>query len=170
MQNSAIHSITIMDRGLQRLIKHFLKILAARPKLLSIFTLAFFFSISFSVFSEDEIYLDSQTEGFVSFNRLSEAVRFIADCLENDEYEKLYHNCVEKGQFPDEYTFFCFAMDKLKLIHEQTPLEILYAAEELPENSSKFKLGGHDSELDHIHIDFIKREGVWYIASIWQCR
>lgn len=39
-----------------------------------------------------------------------------------------------------------------------------------PEDTDTFKLGGHEGPLRHIHIDFRKVEGSWYLSQIWMCR
>jgi len=51
-----------------------------------------------------------------------------------------------------------------------TPLAILFKDRSFPADKDRFKLGGHDKELGHIHIDFIKVDGLWFLDSIWMCR
>ena len=58
----------------------------------------------------------------------------------------------------------------LKEQDQRTPLIKLYSDIEFPQDKDKFKLGGHMSELGFIHIDFVKKDGKWYIGDIWQCR
>ncbi len=60
-------------------------------------------------------------------------------------------------------------MGSLKIIcHLKQILEM--AEKEFPCDCVEFKLGGHQSELGHIHIDFAKRDDSWVIKSIWMCR
>ncbi len=39
-----------------------------------------------------------------------------------------------------------------------------------PADKHIFKLGGHNKELGHCHIDFVKVKGGWQLARVWQCR
>jgi hypothetical protein len=49
-------------------------------------------------------------------------------------------------------------------------LSKLYKDREFPAGKDTFKLGGHDKELGHIHIDFIRDGDSWKLKDIWQCR
>jgi hypothetical protein len=46
----------------------------------------------------------------------------------------------------------------------------IFEGREFSEDATTFKLGGHDKELGHCHIDFVKNGGLWLIVKIWQCR
>ena len=46
----------------------------------------------------------------------------------------------------------------------------LYADRHFPSTASTFKLGGHASELGHIHIDFVRDAEGWRLKDIWNCR
>lgn len=50
------------------------------------------------------------------------------------------------------------------------PFAKLYADRQFPETATTYKLGGHASELGHVHIDFIREEEVWRLKRIWNCR
>jgi len=49
-------------------------------------------------------------------------------------------------------------------------LSKLYKDREFPAEEDTFKLGGHDKELGHIHIDFVRDGKTWKLRDIWQCR
>ncbi len=104
------------------------------------------------------------------FEKLEEAVEFLVACLQDDRFKDLAGACIGRrgGRplFPRTQTVF----GVLKRRHEKTPLAQLYAETEFPEEGMTFKLGGHFSELGHIHIDFEKQHRRWYIADIWMCR
>lgn len=50
------------------------------------------------------------------------------------------------------------------------PFTKLYANRQFPEAATTFKLGGHASELGHIHIDFIREGAAWKLKDVWNCR
>ena len=39
-----------------------------------------------------------------------------------------------------------------------------------PADKNQMKLGGHNKELGHCHIDLVRVGGYWQLAKIWQCR
>lgn len=49
-------------------------------------------------------------------------------------------------------------------------LAMLYKDREFPAGKDTFKLGGHDAELGHIHIEFVRDRDAWKLKDIWQCR
>ena len=105
-----------------------------------------------------------------SFSNLQEAVTFIAACLDQDDFEKLSGACVG-GRRPAVYLAqHRSVFDTLKAAHENTPLQELYADRTFPEDTNTLKLGGHMAELGCLHIDFVKRDGHWFLADIWQCK
>jgi hypothetical protein len=105
-----------------------------------------------------------------SFSNLQEAVTFITDCLDRDDFEKLSSACVG-GRKPTVYLAqHRSVFDKLKAAHKNTPLQKLYANRRFPKNKDKFKLGGHMAELGCLHIDFVKKDDHWFLADIWQCK
>lgn len=46
----------------------------------------------------------------------------------------------------------------------------LYADRRFPATADTFQLGGHGSELGHIHIDFVRQDNAWRLKDIWNCR
>jgi hypothetical protein len=98
-----------------------------------------------------------------AFSDLSGAVVFIADALDRDDRTSLAEAC--QAPLPADWV-----IERLLEQHEETPLPQLYEGKEFPENAQRFKLGGHDQELGHIHIDFIKSTNGWEISKIWMCR
>lgn len=61
-------------------------------------------------------------------------------------------------------------LKKLKDATRDQPLARIFADLEFPEVGDSYKLGGHDKELGHIHIDFEKHRGMWELSKIWECR
>ncbi len=105
-----------------------------------------------------------------SFATVPEAVEFIAECLDNDDHNSLSTACVG-GDRPQVYlTTHRRAFDMLRAAHGRTPLQSLYATRAFPKDQNTFKLGGHMSEIGHIHIDFVKIDGNWHLQDIWDCR
>ena len=49
-------------------------------------------------------------------------------------------------------------------------LRKIFEGRAFPSGEANFKLGGHMKELGHCHIDFSKKDGLWQIDRIWQCR
>jgi hypothetical protein len=96
-----------------------------------------------------------------TFLNLSHAVGFISEALEEDDWKSLADAC--RAELPAAWV-------RLQETHRTTPLPELYADREFPKNSTEFKLGGHDTELGHIHIDFVKESNGWEIKQIWMCR
>ncbi|HNX93905.1 MAG TPA: hypothetical protein PKL14_01995 [Holophaga sp.] len=95
-----------------------------------------------------------------AFKTLPEAVAFISGCLDANDPKKLGLAAIHKVT----------AFDSLQQAHRQVPLTQRYAGCQFPANANQFKLGGHASELGHVHIDFIKQKDAWYLDSIWLCR
>jgi len=54
--------------------------------------------------------------------------------------------------------------------HQAGCLRALYKGQEFPEDATAYKLGGHDSELGYIHIDFVRQPDGWTLQRIWICR
>lgn len=100
--------------------------------------------------------------GFVN---LPAAVAFIASCLETQDFAKLTQACLSDAQPPAKHV-----LTQLKQKHEEQPLPKRYAAKAFPAKGTAFKLGGHDSELGNIHVDFSKQGDRWYLEHIWMCR
>mgnify|MGYP006969416187 CR=1 FL=1 len=97
------------------------------------------------------------------FQHLAEAVQFVADVLVEDDRDKLA--LAVRQQLPSDWV-----LERLRERHEMTPLPRLYADWDFPPDDETFKLGGHDKELGHIHIEFVKSDAGWEIEKIWMCR
>ena len=52
----------------------------------------------------------------------------------------------------------------------ESKLVKVFEGREFPKDATTFKLGGHQKELGHCHIDFVKDGESWQITRIWQCR
>ena len=107
-------------------------------------------------------------EDAISFNKLSDAILFIETCLDNGNEDELYNTCIFLRQNTSGNIHRFFAI--IKKYHEQTPLHVLYAGTTFPQDRSQVALGGHGGKLGYIHIDFIKRDGKWYLTKIWMCK
>jgi len=46
----------------------------------------------------------------------------------------------------------------------------IFEGREFPKEATTFTLGGHEKELGHCHIDFLKKDDAWQVARIWHCR
>jgi hypothetical protein len=104
-----------------------------------------------------------------SFTTLAEAVQFISGTLEQSDYKGLKQSVTGKKQFSEG------AFESLKKVHHDTPLTELYKGREFPD-SAAYSIGGHQSELGHINIDFVQKkkwfsdQKKWFIDAIWVCR
>jgi len=62
----------------------------------------------------------------------------------------------------------------LQEIHAEVGLRSFYLERSppmaFPPDAQTFKLGGHDEELGHIHIDFRKAGDRWQLEAVWMCR
>ncbi len=112
-------------------------------------------------------------DGTLAFASVPEAVGFIAGCLVADDRDRLVRHCVG-GRKPEP----CLAQhpavfDMLKALHRASPLEQLYTDRAFPKDApdgTPFKLGGHGKRYHHLHVDFVRRGGVWHLTDIWNCR
>ena len=98
-----------------------------------------------------------------TFDNLQAAVRFFAAALDNDDLDGLA--AASRQPLPEEWV-----LERLREQHAATPLTRLYAGKRFPLFGRAFKLGGHDRELGHIHIDFVRAESGWELERIWMCR
>jgi hypothetical protein len=122
--------------------------------------------------------LDSATQpqnASKRFQCLSEAVDFIAVCLETDaadnlasEIENLKALLEADSGYAHYFTKSVFAL--LKEIHREKDLRGLYREREFPATEQGFKLGGHLSELGNIHIGFRQQDNSWIICDVWLTR
>jgi hypothetical protein len=97
------------------------------------------------------------------FSNLTDAVQFLAGAVENGDHGDLAKACREN--LPPEWV-----LDRLREQNAATPLIKLYAGRKFPKSAREFKLGGHDKEFGHIHIDFVRLGSRWEIQKIWMCR
>ena len=100
-----------------------------------------------------------------AFVSLREAVTFISSCLERADRATLARACLDDGGSLASAVF-----TQLQQAHKEVPFGTRYEKREFPADAETFTLGGHGSELGHIHIDFVKRSGKWRISRIWMCR
>lgn len=105
------------------------------------------------------------------FSTAQEAVEFIADALDAGDSGALAEACVggRPGNPPfarrPEHLFM--ALTKL---HERTPIQELLTGSRFPADASSCVLGGHGPPLNHINIEFVKKDNSWHLANIWVCR
>jgi hypothetical protein len=109
------------------------------------------------------------------FQSLAEAVAFIAECTASNATLELFNQTIDAEKQAEKYIerpeFFAqWTFPALRKQYEIMDFRIRYQGWNFPTDIERFKLGGHDAELGHIHIDFIKRDKGWVIERIWQCR
>jgi hypothetical protein len=109
-----------------------------------------------------------------SFKDLKSAVEFIAHALETRHYEPVADACVEDRPMPSgsppARDYRLRAIEALASRHAGGSIRALYAGQEFPDQATTFKLGGHDRELGHVHVDFVHAEVGWQLKDIWVCR
>lgn len=114
----------------------------------------------------------------VSFASLSDAVGFLADHLDVGDAESIAVECCDAehdsehnvSQRPPPKTYRLRAIQELGRRHRAQSLRSLYAGREFPGDATQFKLGGHDAELGHVHVDFVRTDISWRLKEIWICR
>jgi len=109
------------------------------------------------------------------FQSLAEAVDFISDCTESDSAITLFNQTVEAERQTEKYIerpdhFAQWVFPQLRRQYQIMDFRDRYRGRSFPVNAQRLKLGGHDKELGHIHIDFIKRGEGWVIERICECR
>jgi hypothetical protein len=105
-----------------------------------------------------------------SFTNLGVAIQFIIECLDQDAYAKLSGACVG-GRKPTVYLAqHRRPFDMLKTAHKKQSLLDRYAKRDFPKSGDKFTLGGHRSEIGCLHVDFVKKDGNWFLGDIWDCK
>lgn len=79
-----------------------------------------------------------------------------------------------KALLPSPKTYFSQHPNVARILveeHKKTgSLAKLYADRRFPSEIDAYKLGGHASELGHIHIDFVRHGNEWKLKDIWNCR
>lgn len=106
-------------------------------------------------------------EDLPTFKTLISALHFIEKCLANDKQVELFKACLTSRASDFMRPRICDQLAKTNSIHG---LRKLYLNREFPTDDGRFKLGGHASELGHIHIDFVRKETGWQLDAIWMCR
>ncbi|MBC8331063.1 MAG: hypothetical protein H8E28_03695 [Anaerolineae bacterium] len=116
----------------------------------------------------------------LSFKTLSQAVDFIASCLDQNQILRLtgqiqhFEQDRQRTQKlgPDYHAnyFATHIFTQLQQIHTRSNLREIYAEQNFPNNETFHKLGGHMAELGCIHIDFQQQANGWVIQNIWMCR
>ena len=106
-----------------------------------------------------------------SFSTAQEAVEFIAGALDANDSSILTDACVggREGN-PPFRTRPDSIFAALKQLHDKTPIQELLAGGKFPDGVETCVLGGHGPPLNHINIEFARREDLWYLANIWVCR
>jgi hypothetical protein len=106
-----------------------------------------------------------------SFRSLDEALAFIEKRLEDDELDGLFGACREDRE--SDY-MRGLILEHPRQINAEVGLRALYLdcsrPMAFPQDAEAFKLGGHNKELGHIHIDFRKVGARWQLEAIWKCR
>ena len=102
------------------------------------------------------------------FARLAEALAFIQTALEKNDYAALRGACAtgEKACLAQQRAPF----DQLQAAHQAKPLTERFGKLDFPDQADTFKLGGHGSEIGHLHVDFIRTQGKWQLRDIYNCR
>jgi hypothetical protein len=119
--------------------------------------------------------MSESTSTIKQFHSLESAIVFISECVESDSAVILFNSTVssksQEKQFFNEPDYFVEAtFPPLKKQFQVMDFRIRYKGYSFPEDGKSLKLGGHDKELGHMHIDFLKIGDDWVIDKIWQCR
>lgn len=105
------------------------------------------------------------------FDSLPDALAFIERCLCSSQPLRLFEACLNIKISEESQTE---VIQSLYSIHVKCLLRTLYLNQSppihFPESADRLKLGGHERELGHIHIDFQKTDLGWQLESIWKCR
>lgn len=109
------------------------------------------------------------------FQSLVSAINFISECVETTSAVILFNQTmaseIRKGNSSKEADYFIkYTFPQLQRQFEIMDFRIRYKNHSFPESENTFTVGGHDKELGHIHIDFLKHGDNWIIKEIWQCR
>ncbi len=119
--------------------------------------------------------MDETTSSIRQFHTLEAAIAFIAECVEANAPLELFQQTVQferqaerNVERPDHFSQFTFPA--LQRQFQVMDFRARYKGVSFPTDAQTFKLGGHDKELGHMHVDFSKRGAAWVIEGIWQCR
>ena len=106
-----------------------------------------------------------------SSRSLDKALSFIEKCLDDNNLNGLFDACREDRE--SDY-MRPVVLEHLQQIQADVGLRSLYLdcspPVAFPQDAETFKLGGHNMELGHIHIDFCKVRSRWQLEAIWMCR
>lgn len=108
---------------------------------------------------------DGEERSVPSFASLQDAVNFLVSCVDTQDHDALSAASLRAANVDAR-----LLLAALKARHERTPLTQLYAGREFPQDANHLKLGGHDRELGHVHVDFVKKGKAWYLDGVWMCR
>ena len=101
------------------------------------------------------------------FQHVAEFLTWADKKLAADDYEVLI--TAQGGTKDSRQTQLIFVKTLDAGLKDRT-LAKIFEGREFPKDATTFKLGGHDMELGHCHIEFSKKDGSWEIVRIWQCR
>ncbi len=113
------------------------------------------------------------------FKRLRHAIEFLADALDRGDRDAIADACAEEAPgrppattagLPTAREYLLRAISQLGERHAEQSLRARYRRRGFPWIRRSFKLGGHASELGHIHVDFVRADGGWALHKIWICR
>jgi hypothetical protein len=115
------------------------------------------------------------TSNIKQFLSLESAIEFISECVESNSAAALFNQTMsaesqEEKIFKEPDYFLKSTFPPLQQQFQIMDFRLRYKGRSFPENEKTFKLGGHDQELGHMHIDFLKHGDYWVIEKIWQCR
>ena len=119
--------------------------------------------------------MDNSSSNIKQFHTLAAAIAFISECIESNSALALFSQTVsienqEETHFEEPDYSIKYRFPELQRQFQIMDFRIRYKDCSFPETGKTFKLGGHDKELGHMHIDFLKRGDDWVIQKIWQCR
>ena len=114
----------------------------------------------------------------VFFKRLDEAEEFLANRLDSKEFNAIANQCLKRSQDEENCITGASLSNEYRLAavraladrHAQRDLRDRYTDRTFPLDSTNYKLGGHASELGHVHVDFLLSDGHWALQEIWICR
>lgn len=104
-----------------------------------------------------------------TFHSLSDATKLLDRALVARDRKLLLD-----AFFPSAKTYFSEHPEVFEMLVAERKrtgaLEKLYDGRAFPTDADTFKLGGHASELGHVHIDFVRDGANWKLKDIWNCR
>jgi hypothetical protein len=112
------------------------------------------------------------------FETLEDAINFLVTNLDADDFETIADECRDAAMdtqrtsagFDSPRLYRLRAIQELGRRQAIRSLLSIYTDRQFPPDTDAFTLGGHDKELGHIHIDFVRDETSWQLKEIWICR